>query len=94
MASSHRWSGRLMTCFSFAASSMLSSAASSMSEFILGQTRRAMRQLPLKFADLHLPETRLWEQLDEEPKQAVIETLARLLSQAVQAPAPQEEAND
>ena len=54
-----------------------------------------MRQLPLKFADLHLPETRLWEQLDEEPKQAVIETLARLLSQAIPTdPHPQEEAND
>ena len=50
-----------------------------------------MRQLPLKFIDLPVPETRLWEQLDDQPKQAVIETLARLLSQAVQAHPPQEE---
>ena len=53
-----------------------------------------MRQLPLKFIDLPLPETRLWEQLDDEPKQTVIETLARLLSQAVQADPGQEEAHD
>jgi hypothetical protein len=53
-----------------------------------------MRQLHLKFTDIPLPETCLWEQLEDEPKQTVIETLARLLSQAVQAPAPQEEAND
>jgi len=53
-----------------------------------------MRQLPLKFIDLPLPETRLWEQLDDEPKRTVIETLARLLSQAVQADSGQEEAND
>jgi len=53
-----------------------------------------MRQLPLSFTDLPLPETRVWEQLDDEPKQAVVQTLARLLSQAVQAHPPQEEAND
>ena len=53
-----------------------------------------MRQLPLKFTDIPLPETCLWEQLDDEPKRTVIETLARLLSQAVQAHPPQEEAND
>ena len=53
-----------------------------------------MRQLPLKFIDLPLPQTRRGEQLDDEPKQAAIETLARLLSQAVQADPGQEEAND
>jgi hypothetical protein len=54
-----------------------------------------MRQLPLKFTDLPFPETRLWEQLDDELKQVVIETLARLLSQAIPTdPHPQEEAND
>ena len=53
-----------------------------------------MHQVPLKFIEIPLPETRLWEQLDDQPKQAVIETLARLLSQAVQAHPPQEEAND
>ena len=50
-----------------------------------------MRQLPLKFADIPVAETRLGEQLDDTPKQAVIETLARLLSQALQADSPQEE---
>jgi predicted Fe-S protein YdhL (DUF1289 family) len=53
-----------------------------------------MPQLPLRFTDLPIPEMRLWEQLDDEPRQAVIEALARLLSQAIQADPPQEEAND
>ncbi len=53
-----------------------------------------MRQLPLSFTDLPLPEMHLWEQLDDELQQAVIETLARLLSQAIQAVPPPEEAND
>ena len=53
-----------------------------------------MRQLPLKFTNIAIPDTHLWEQLDDEPKQAVIETLARLLGQAIQAHPPQEEAND
>jgi hypothetical protein len=70
---------------------MLSSAALLTSEPHLGQTRRAMRQLPLKFIDIPIPETCLWEQLEDEPKRTVVETLARLLSQAVQAPPPQEE---
>jgi hypothetical protein len=73
---------------------MLSSAAFSKSEGYLGQTRRAMRQMPLKFIDIPIPETRLWEQLRDEPKRAVVETLARLLRQAVQATPAQEEAND
>src|SRR5208282_5643406 len=82
------------TCFSSATSSMLSSAAPSRPACYRGQTRRAMRQLPLKFIDIPLPETRLWEQLDDEPKRTVVETLARLLSQAVQAHPPQEEDHD
>jgi len=53
-----------------------------------------MRQLPLKFIDIPIPETCLWEQLDDEPKRTVVETLARLLSQAVQADPSQEEPND
>jgi hypothetical protein len=73
---------------------MLSSAAPSMPECYLGQTRRAMRQLPLKFIDFPIPETHLWEQLPDEPKRTAVETLARLLSQAVQATPSQEEAND
>ena len=47
-----------------------------------------MRQMPLKFIDIPVPDKHLWEQLADEPKQAVIETLARLLSQAVRAPSP------
>ena len=40
-----------------------------------------MSQLHLNFIDIPLPETRLWEQLDDEHKRIVIETLARLLVQ-------------
>lgn len=38
-----------------------------------------MPQLQLSFIDISIPETRLWEQLDDEHKQIVIEILARLL---------------
>ena len=41
-----------------------------------------MPQLNLKFTDIPVPETRLWEQFDEEQKQLVIEALARLLTKA------------
>jgi predicted Fe-S protein YdhL (DUF1289 family) len=41
-----------------------------------------MPQLTLKFNDIPIPETRLWEQFDDEQKRIVIETLARLLRQA------------
>jgi hypothetical protein len=40
-----------------------------------------MPQLYLTFLDIPIPETRLWEQLDNEHKRLVIETLARLLVQ-------------
>lgn len=40
-----------------------------------------MPQLQLSFIDIPIPETRLWEQLDDEHKQIVIEILARLLVQ-------------
>jgi len=53
-----------------------------------------MRQQPLKFIDIPLPETCLWEQLEDQPKRTVVEALARLLSQAVQAAPAQEETND
>jgi hypothetical protein len=53
-----------------------------------------MRQLNLNFADIPLPETRLWERFDDEPKQTVIETLARLLTPAVRVEPHREEAND
>ena len=41
-----------------------------------------MPQLILSFNDIPIPETHLWEQLDDEQKRIVIETLARLLVKA------------
>jgi predicted Fe-S protein YdhL (DUF1289 family) len=43
-----------------------------------------MPQLNLNFQDIPLPETQLWEQLDDEQKRTVIEILSRLLVQAAQ----------
>jgi phenylpyruvate tautomerase PptA (4-oxalocrotonate tautomerase family) len=43
-----------------------------------------MPQLNLNFIDLPIPEKRLWEQLDDQHKKNVIETLARLLVKATQ----------
>jgi hypothetical protein len=40
-----------------------------------------MPQLHLSFIDSPIPETCLWEQLDDEHKRIVIEILARLLIQ-------------
>jgi predicted Fe-S protein YdhL (DUF1289 family) len=41
-----------------------------------------MAQLHLNFLDIPIPETCLWEQLDDEQKRSVVETLARLLVKA------------
>jgi hypothetical protein len=41
-----------------------------------------MPQLNLNFTDIPIPETCLWEQLGDEQKRIVIETLARLLVKA------------
>src|SRR3954454_11381708 len=41
-----------------------------------------MPQLILNFTDIPIPETCLWEQLDDDQKRIVIETLARLLVKA------------
>ena len=41
-----------------------------------------MPQLNLNFHDISIPETHLWEQLDDAQKQVVIETLVRLLVKA------------
>ena len=41
-----------------------------------------MPQLNLNFTDIPIPETGLWEQLDDDQKRIVIETLARLLVKA------------
>ena len=51
-----------------------------------------MPQLNLNFLDIPIPETRLWEELDDERKQLVIETLARLMVNAVRTGNPQEAA--
>jgi hypothetical protein len=60
----------------------------------LGQRRRVMPQLNLNFTDIPLPETCLWEQLSDEQKQIVIETLARLLVKATRSGEHREQAND
>lgn len=41
-----------------------------------------MSQLHLFFLHSPVPETRPWDQLDDEQKRIVIETLARLMTQA------------
>jgi len=54
-----------------------------------------MPQLPLKFLDdFPLPETYLWEQIDDERKRIVVEILARLMTKATQAHEPQEQSHD
>src|ERR1035437_4370374 len=58
------------------------------------QTRRAMPQLNLNFTDIPIPETHLWEQLDDQQKRIVIETLARLMTNATRTDQRQEQTND
>ena len=54
-----------------------------------------MPQLPLKFLDdFPLPETYLWEQIDDERKRIVVEILARLMTKAIRAHEPQEQSHD
>jgi hypothetical protein len=53
-----------------------------------------MPQLNLNFIDIPIPETCLWEDLDDEHKQIVIETLARLMINAARNVNPLEAAND
>jgi hypothetical protein len=60
----------------------------------LFQSRRVMPQLNLNFLDIPIPETCLWEELDDEHKELVIETLARLMVNAVRTGKPREAAND
>jgi predicted Fe-S protein YdhL (DUF1289 family) len=52
-----------------------------------------MPQLYLNFTDIPVPETCLWEHFDDQQKQIVIETLARLLVQAARNQ-HQEQTND
>jgi hypothetical protein len=44
----------------------------------LFDSRRVMAQLNLNFIDIPIPETCLWEELDDEQKQLVVETLASI----------------
>ena len=76
----------------FLADALLQRAATSAAQ--LFHSRRAMPQLNLNFLDIPIPETCLWEELDDEYKQLVIETLARLMLNAVRTGKPQEAAND
>ena len=52
-----------------------------------------MPQLNLNFSDIPIPETCLWEQLDDEQKRSVVEALARLLVKATRI-TRQEQTND
>jgi phenylpyruvate tautomerase PptA (4-oxalocrotonate tautomerase family) len=52
-----------------------------------------MPQLILNFIDIPIPETCLWEQLDDEQKRIVIDTLTRLLVKATRDD-HQEQTND
>jgi phenylpyruvate tautomerase PptA (4-oxalocrotonate tautomerase family) len=52
-----------------------------------------MPQLILNFIDIPIPETCLWEKLDDEQKRIVIETLTRLLVKATHDE-HQEQTND
>jgi hypothetical protein len=58
-----------------------------------GAAQESMPQLHLNFIDIPVPETRLWEQLDDEHKRIVIEILARLLVQTTR-PQQQEPTDD
>jgi predicted Fe-S protein YdhL (DUF1289 family) len=53
-----------------------------------------MPQLHLIFTEIPIPETCLWEQFDDQQRQTVIETLARILTKAARADEHQEQAND
>jgi hypothetical protein len=44
--------------------------------------RRTILQRTLNFLDIPIPETQVWETLENEPKTAAIEVLARLIVQA------------
>lgn len=53
-----------------------------------------MPQLILNFTDIPIPETCLWEQLDDEQRRTVLEMLARLMTKAARADQDQEQTND
>ena len=53
-----------------------------------------MPQLILNFIDIPIPETCLWEQLDDNQKRIVVETLARLLVKATSDKQLEQTSND
>ena len=54
-----------------------------------------MSQLNLPFLDIPIPQTCLWEELNSQQKQLVVETLARLMVKAAtRTGGPQEPNND
>jgi predicted Fe-S protein YdhL (DUF1289 family) len=53
-----------------------------------------MPQLNLNFTDIPIPETCLWEQLNDEQKQIVVDALARLMIKATKAGNREEQTND
>jgi hypothetical protein len=53
-----------------------------------------MPQLNLNFTDIPNPETCLWEQLNDEQKQVVVDALARLMVKATKAGHHEEPTND
>jgi hypothetical protein len=58
------------------------------------QTWRVIVQLKLTFLDLPLPQTFLWEFVDQEQRAIVIEAFARLIAKKVLANNDQENNND
>jgi hypothetical protein len=67
----------LSICCTHAPSSTLSSAVSPL-------RRRSTVQLNLAFWDIPNPSEMVWEQLEEEPRSAALELLARLIAEAAQ----------
>ena len=53
-----------------------------------------MPQLHLNFLDMPIPETHLWEQLDDDQRRIVVEILARLMTNAARTVTSQEKTND
>ena len=53
-----------------------------------------MPQLHLKFTDIPIPETCLWEQFDDQQRRTVIETLARWMTKATRTDQHQEQTDD
>ena len=51
-------------------------------------------QLKLNFLDLPVPQSYLWEQLDQEQRAKVIEAIARLIAKTALATNDQEYNND